>query len=119
MPKMLLPNDAWLKANGYSELVKARKDRPEPFLIPQEPDFITERAILARINRKLAAEYEKVGINRGGHARYHHKDAYRNVLLGEFDDLESFARECGVMTANERIGRTYEPAGDSRGPLSP
>lgn len=29
--------------------------------------------------------------------------AYRNVLLGEFDDLESFARQHGVMRFNETI----------------
>jgi hypothetical protein len=103
MPKMLLPSKAWLKANGRG-YVSAMEANPEVFAhIQREPDFVTERAILARINRKLAPEYEKVGINRNGHVRYNHKDAYRNVLLGEFNDLESFARECGVMTADERI----------------
>lgn len=104
MPKMLLPSKAWLKANGRGEMVKAMEAKPEVFAhVPREPNIVSERAIIARINRKLASEYEKVGINRTGHVRYNHKDAYRNVLLGEFDDLESFARECGVMTANEII----------------
>ena len=103
--KMLLPNKAWLKANGHGEMVKAMEANPEVFAhIPREPDIVSERSIIARIIRKLAPECEKVGINRSGHVRYHHKDAYRNVLLGEFDDLESFARECGVLAANEKMG---------------
>lgn len=80
------------------------KANPEVFThVPREPNIVSERAIIARINRKLAPEYEKVGVNRSGHVRYNHKDAYRNALLGEFDDLESFTRECGVLAANEII----------------
>jgi hypothetical protein len=105
MPKMILPNKKWLKANGRGEMVKAMEANPEVFAdIPREPDLVTERAIVARINRTLP-EFERVHFNRRGAAgpRYRHVDAYNNALLGEFDDLESFAKECGVLTANEEI----------------
>lgn len=103
MPKMLLPNKAWLKANGRG-YVKSLEEHPELFAhIPREPDFVSERAILRRINRKLAAENERVGVNRTGHARYRHMSANPEAVLGDFSDLESFARECGVMAANETI----------------
>lgn len=48
MPKNILPNDTWLKANGYSELVKARKDRPELFSTPQDSQPVSERATFMR-----------------------------------------------------------------------
>ena len=103
MPKNILPNDTWLKANGYNGLVKARKDRPELFSTVQEPQPVSERAIIKRINRVLVADGERLGINRTGHARYRHMNINPSAVLGDFSDLESFARECGVMTFNETI----------------
>ena len=100
---MLLPSKAWLKANGrgYGSAIEAN---PEVFAhIQREPDFVTERAILARINRKLATDGERVGINRTGHARYRHMNTNPSAVLGDFSDLESFARDCGVLAANEII----------------
>ena len=103
MSNKILPNDTWLKANGYSGLAKARKERPDLFATPQEPQPVSERAIVKRINRKLACDGERVGINRTGHARYRHMNINPSAVLGDFSDLESFARECGVMTFNETI----------------
>jgi hypothetical protein len=104
MPKMQLPNKAWLKANGHGAMIKAMEADPEVFAhIPREPDIVSERAILARINHKLVCDGERVGINRTGHARYWHMNINPSAVLGDFSDLESFARECGVSAANEII----------------
>ena len=107
MSKMLLPSKAWLKANGRGDRVKAMEADPAVFAhIPREPDFITERAILARINRKLAKSFEQVGVNRQSNSYYGGKFRHVNehgAWLSDFDDLESFARQRGVMTFNETI----------------
>ena len=107
MSKMLLPNKAWLKANGRGEMVKAMEADPEVFShVPREPDLVSERAILARVNCKLAQSFEQGGVNRQSSS--YHGGRFRHVnehgaWLSDFDDLESFARQHGVMAANETI----------------
>ena len=62
---------------------------------------VSERAVLKRVNRKLAHRYEKLSKRRSG--EFHHIDFYRNVLLTWPVDLESFARDLGVLTEGEKI----------------
>lgn len=64
---------------------------------------ISERALLQRINRKLAHDYERVGKLRSGNTAYEHVDYYHNMQLSAFDDLEDFARQCGVLHKSEAL----------------
>ncbi|WP_152097680.1 hypothetical protein [Lacipirellula parvula] len=67
---------------------------------------VTENAVLKRVNRRLAPQFERVGINRHRSdwtPYYYHLHAYSNSLLGEFDDLEAFARDCGALADDEVI----------------
>lgn len=64
---------------------------------------ITERALLGRINRKLAHDHKKMRKCRYGTMAYsnlgtwHVIDTYQNSLVDSKVDLETFARDLGVM----------------------
>lgn len=65
---------------------------------------MTERALLRRVNRKLAHSRERVSKLRERDRSYLYGDTYaviddRNVVAQTFDDLEAFARSEGVATA--------------------
>jgi len=67
---------------------------------------VTERALVQRINRKLAGENEQIRKWRSGQWKgyYFHLDVSHNMLLSEsFNDIESFARELGVMEKWETL----------------
>jgi hypothetical protein len=67
--------------------------------------ILNERALLARVNRKLVQTYEMLRKYRGNNppALYYHVDLYNNAMLGNVDDLEQFAREAGVLAAYEAL----------------
>jgi hypothetical protein len=66
------------------------------------------RALLARINRKLAHEGEKMRATRSERARsemgdYYIVDLNRNVLLAQHVDPEQLAREIGALSVGEYV----------------
>ena len=72
------------------------------------PYSLSERAVIQRINRKLAHKYEKLCKSRGWRelqnlGDYHVIDSYRNVLIKSHVNIEELARELGVMADHERI----------------
>lgn len=76
------------------------------------PAPVTERALLQRVNRKLAHANERVSKHHPGqpgaymlNPQYTHFDTNYNRWLGEFDDLEAFARRCGVLAESEVMAR--------------
>jgi hypothetical protein len=65
---------------------------------------ITERALIKRINRKLAPKYERVCKLRSpeyGTCWHSHENVYNNSLIAFIDDLEEFGRELGVLESRE------------------
>lgn len=69
---------------------------------------ISERALIARINRKLAHDGEKLRKSRGMQAYtnlgdYYTVDIKTNTLRRWFIDIEEFGREVGVMHRNETL----------------
>lgn len=80
-------------------------------LPPVPARTVTERALLARVNRVLskedwpatvrkcrtgAREYEELGA-------FYETDTYRNFVIGCHVDLKARARELGVMAENEAL----------------
>lgn len=71
---------------------------------------VTESALVARINRKLAPEHQKVCKCRESSSafndlgRFYVLDTYRNAIENSHIDIENFARELGVMRPEESIG---------------
>jgi hypothetical protein len=72
---------------------------------------ISERALLARINRKLASEYQIVKKCRKDskwHNRlgdYYHVDFFSNGILGMDEDLEELGTELGVLKPWEQLSK--------------
>lgn len=69
---------------------------------------VSARALLQRINRKLAADGERLKATRGESARqelgnYYVIDTNRNAVLHKDVDVEEFGRKCGVLAAWERV----------------
>jgi hypothetical protein len=68
---------------------------------------VSTRALIARINRKIAKDGEQLRKMRGP-ARmlsptYYVVDIQHNFVVSEFSDLEGFGRECGVLRAWEAL----------------
>jgi hypothetical protein len=71
---------------------------------------VTERALLQRINRKLAADNEVLKRTRGEKMKrefgdYYHLDLMRNCILGSSVDLEKWGREMKVMAEWEALAK--------------
>lgn len=70
---------------------------------------ISENALLARINRKVAGENQTVRRCREGSAsfptlgRFYLIDAYRNAVEAMHLDLELLGRELGAIRADETL----------------
>lgn len=70
---------------------------------------VTERALIARINRKLSHGGEKFCIARKGTqlhwnlGRYYVLDFYRNTVVNSHLDLESYGREIGALSELESL----------------
>ncbi len=69
---------------------------------------ISERALIARINRKLKPEGEKLKTLRGERwfsdlGRYYTVDENRNAVRDTHVNLEDWGRELGVLKAWERL----------------
>lgn len=82
------------------------KARPDLFdHIQQEPNTVTESTLIKRVNRKLAHQDEYIGKHHGPYTRapYYISSRHNNVVLCEFDDLESMAREIGVLRIAESV----------------
>lgn len=70
---------------------------------------VTQRALLARVNRKLAADGQRMKQARQG-TRAHQDlgdfyviDLSRNALEASHCDLETWARDMGAMAPYERL----------------
>jgi hypothetical protein len=69
---------------------------------------VSMRALIARINRKLAGQDERLKASRGARARvdcgdYYIVDIRHNALLGRNVDPEALGRELGVLRPWELI----------------
>jgi len=69
---------------------------------------VTMRALIQRINRKLAAQGEKLKTYRGGRSevqlgRYYIIDVRRNFLVAGNQDPEGLGRELGVLKEWEKV----------------
>ena len=76
---------------------------------------VGERALIARINRKLKPEGEKLKKLRGERwlndlGQYYVIDVTQNSLLHPDVDLEGFARECGALEDWEHLADENAPA---------
>ena len=70
------------------------------------PCRLSERAVIQRINRKLAHKNERICKSRGWRAlqnlgEYHVIDCYRNALIKSHLNIEEFAKKLGVMAGHE------------------
>ena len=67
---------------------------------------ITERALVQRLNRKLAKENELLRAGRGERdlGRYFVVDTRRNLIVRKDVDLESLARDIGAIAPWEELG---------------
>jgi hypothetical protein len=69
--------------------------------------LLTERAVVARIKRKLAHEYETIsfGVNpwSGNERVWRHVNVWSNTITGTIDDLAAYARDLGVLQPHERV----------------
>jgi hypothetical protein len=69
---------------------------------------VTERALVQRINRRLAKDFETLKAARGGRWRsttgdYYVVDLQRNAIARTNVDPEALGRELGVLHAYERV----------------
>jgi hypothetical protein len=67
---------------------------------------VSERAVLQRVNRRLAHHGETLRSHRSWQYRiapYYHVDLYFNAMLGEHVDLEDFARNLGALADHEAV----------------
>lgn len=68
---------------------------------------VTERALLARINRKLRPSLHRVKVCREGSrwfidlGKYYEVDLSRNHHLGSISDLRAYGHELGVLKPHE------------------
>lgn len=69
--------------------------------------LVTERALIGRINRRLAHDGEKLCKTRphepADWGDFHTIDCNRNAIIGTNHNLEEFARELNVMAAGEAL----------------
>ena len=70
--------------------------------------LVTTRALIARINRKLAADLQAVRTTRGAGARYDVGEHYiidhrKGWAVETHVDLEDLGRELGVLATFERV----------------
>lgn len=73
---------------------------------------ITENALVARINRNLSHKNERLRTARGNReesdlGRHYIVDTDRNTITAQHINVESIARELGVLRAGESIATTY------------
>lgn len=70
---------------------------------------VSSRAVLQRVNRKLAPSYEAIRTTRRGSAasrelgRFYRLDTYRNIVTDWNVDLAGVARACGAMHDGEQL----------------
>ena len=69
---------------------------------------VTARALVQRINRKLAADDERLCATRGERARliigdYHVLNVRRNVVVNTHVDIKELGRELGALRLWERM----------------
>jgi hypothetical protein len=69
---------------------------------------VTERAIVQRLNRRLAHDYESIKTPRGERnlqslGRFYLLNTYQNWIMKTHIDPESFARDLGVMAPWEVV----------------
>ena len=72
--------------------------------------MVSERALMARVNRSLADSQEMVKKARGEYARrelgeFYLLDFNRNAIMRQDLDLEDFAREIKVLLPYEKLYR--------------
>ena len=76
----------------------------------QKKVAVTERALVQRINRKLAKDQEVVKKARGAATRdlgdYYRLDAFRNAVMESNVDLEALGRKLGVLRVFEALKET-------------
>jgi len=73
-------------------------------------ESVTPAALIKRIDRKLVPRWERVCKSRGlqqtnNVGEYYLLDWNHNVIVRPFVDLESFAREIGVLGINQQLER--------------
>jgi hypothetical protein len=71
---------------------------------------LSNRAIIQRINRRLAKDHEKLCKSRGWQAQqnlgdYYLLDRYRKTVINSNVNVETFARELGVIQEHEILVR--------------
>lgn len=70
---------------------------------------VTERALLGRINRKIAPEYQRVCKTRSTSSGYDYLgkyvliDSYSNSVRDTHIDLAEYAKELGVIHSSETV----------------
>jgi hypothetical protein len=72
---------------------------------------VSERALMARVNRSLAESYEMVKKTRGEYARrelgeFYLLNFFHNRIQRQNLDLEDFAREIKVLLPYEKLHRS-------------
>jgi hypothetical protein len=70
--------------------------------------LLTERAVIQRINRKLASEHQQLKTYRGGRwesdlGRFYVVDLNRNAIVAQHVVLDELARELGAIAGYEAI----------------
>jgi hypothetical protein len=77
--------------------------------------IVSEKALVSRINRKLAHEGERLCKSRGERAQqnlgtYHIVNTYYNTLVAfHIEDVEKLAKELGVMHPREGLAKEGQP----------
>ena len=80
----------------------------EQCLSSEPSNVISERALIARINRKLRRNWAQLRKSRPGRAMsnlgdYFVVDTYNNIVTDFQLNLEEFGRDEGVLGSNERL----------------
>lgn len=95
-----------LYPNGFKESIAALTAQCNTETSPKVP--VTERAVIGRINRKLAKEDERLHVapnHAGGEnadlGRYYIVDTGTRAVIYTHQDLESLAQELNVMGPRE------------------
>jgi hypothetical protein len=69
---------------------------------------VSQRALIARINRKLAHDGEQLRVNTSDQWRFQLRNYYitcNNTLISAHEELEPLARELGCLKAHERLAQ--------------
>jgi hypothetical protein len=66
---------------------------------------VSRRALIQRINRRLAKEDRRLCVSRGSSlpSDYHVVDTYRNAIVAYIDSLEAYGRETKTLADWERL----------------